>query len=375
MRNGFSRAADMPADPRVTVFIPVHNRERYIRVAVNSILAQRFDDFELLVVDDGSTDGTLDALAHFSDPRLRVVANAENRGIPYTRNRGLELARGKYIALLDSDDHAYPNRLSRQVAFLDRYADVAQVGSWCSFMDARGEMLDRVRRQPLTPDDVHAHLLFHCPIINRTVTARTHILRELRYDEAFPRCQDYHMHARLFRDGHRLANLGEILVCGREHAGRFTGRTSDLGRDRKMAVYRMLLALIDIDPTDDELARHHVLSRPGERNEDAETYLGWAEAWLWRIKQANRVRPVYPEPALSRALGAIWALNCWQARRALGRRAALARLGGSPLARGIPGNFNLRFLVAASRKARPADIDENAPEDGRAGRSRDRSGG
>jgi GT2 family glycosyltransferase len=355
------RAIEMPADPRVTVFIPVHNRERYIRVAVNSILAQTFDDFELLVVDDGSTDATMEVLERFSDPRLRVVSNPGNRGIPYTRNRGLELARGEYIALLDSDDHAYPHRLRRQVTYLDRHPGIAQVGSWCSFMDADGAMLERVRRQPLTPEDVHAHLLFHCPVINRTVMARTAILRELRYDEAFPRCQDYDMHARLVRAGHRLANLGEILVCGREHAGRFTGRTAGLGRERKMAVYRAMLERIDVAATDEELQRHHVLSRPREREEDPETYLGWAEAWLWRIKQAYRARPVYPEPALSRALGAIWALNCWHARRALGRRAALGRLGGSPLARGIPGNFNLRFLVAATRRAKPADVDEALP--------------
>jgi len=363
MEHRHSRYDTMPISPRVTVFIPVHNRELYVRVAVNSILAQTFEDFELLIVDDGSTDGTLDVLSRYSDPRLRVESNGSNLGIPRTRNRGLELARGEFIALLDSDDHAYPRRLARQVAFLDGHPEIAQVGSWCSFMDADGKMLDRIRRQPLAADDVHAHLLFHCPVINRTVMARTNILRNLRYDEDFPRCQDYEMHARLVRNGYRLANLPEILVCGREHGGRFTGRTAELGRDRKMAVYRRMLEPIDIDATDDELARHHALTRPVERPTDEIDYLGWAEAWLWRIKQANRVRPVYPEPALSRALGAIWALNCWKARRALGRRRALARLGGSPLARGIPGNFNLRFLVAATRSARPADIDEAMPED------------
>lgn len=351
----------MPKTPRVTVFIPVHNRERYVRVAVNSILDQTFEDFELLVVDDGSTDGTRAALDAYSDPRLRVVSNERNLGIPATRNRGLELARGEYIALLDSDDHAYPRRLERQVRFLDDRPEIAQVGSWCSFMDSEGEMLDRIRRQPLDPDDVHAHMLFHCPIINRTVLARTAVLRDQGYDTDFPRCQDYEMHARLVCNGHRLANMPRILVCGREHAGRFTGSTSELGRDRKMAVYRTLLRQIDIEPTDAELERHHALARPSERPGTASDYLGWAEAWLWRVKQANRARSVFPEPALSRALGAVWALNCWHSRRKLGRRKVLARLTGSPLARGIPGNFNLRFLVAATRSARPADIDEESP--------------
>ena len=354
----------MPATPKVTVFIPVHNREDYICVAVNSILAQTFEDFELVVVDDGSSDRTVEVLKRYSDRRLRVARNLENLGIPATRNHGLELARGDYIALLDSDDHAYPRRLERQVKYLDANPDIAQVGSWCSFMDSEGNMLDKVRRQPLKPDDIHAHLLFHCPVINRTVMARTAALRGLGYDTDFPRCQDYDMHCRLVTSGHQLANLPEILVCGREHPGRFTGQTSDLGRDRKMAVYRRMLHRIDLEASEDELRRHHALARPVERPLEVEEYLEWAEAWLWRIKQANRVRPVYPEPSLSRALGAIWALNCWHARRTLGRRKVLARLGSSPLARGIPGNFNLRFLVAATtRSARPAEVDEVAPRE------------
>ena len=350
------------ARPKVTVFIPVHNREHYIRVAVNSILAQTFEDFELIVVDDGSTDRTAEVLADYSDPRLRVLQNPANLGIPASRNRGLEAARGEYIALLDSDDHAYPDRLARQVKYLDANPEITQVGSWCSFMDSDGRMLDKVRRQPLRPDDIHAHLIFHCPVINRTVMARTEALQEINYDTAFPRCQDYDMHSRLVIAGHALANLPDLLVCGREHPGRFTGQTSELGRDRKIAVYRRMLARIDIEANDEELGRHHALTRPAEKPVGAEEYLEWAEAWLWRIKQANRARPVYPEPSLSRALGAVWTLNCWRARRALGRRKMLARLGGSPLARGIPGNFNLRFLVAATtRSARQALVDAGVP--------------
>lgn len=351
----------MQAQPRVSVFIPVHNREHYIRVSVNSILAQRYTDFELIVVDDGSTDATPEVLAAFDDPRLVVHRHPVNLGIPAARNSGLQLARGEYIALLDSDDHAYPERLARQVDFLDRHPGIVQVGSWCSFMDQNGRMLGRVRRQPLDPAEVHAHMLFHCPVINRTVMARTAVLRSLGYRAEFPRCQDYDMHVRLIEHGHRLANMGEILVCGREHAGRFTGQTGGLGRERKKAIYRTLLAQIDIEAGEQDLMRHYALTRAAERPDDTPTYLDWAEAWLWRIKQANRGRPRFPEPALSRVLGAVWALNCWKSRRALGRRRMLARLGGSALARGIPGNFNLRFLVNAWRGAPGAAIDDTDP--------------
>lgn len=348
----------MSHSPIVTVFIPVHNREDYICTAVNSVLAQTFTDFELLVVDDGSRDGTRERLLRYRDTRLRVESSNANLGIPATRNIGLELARGRYIALLDSDDYAYPERLARQVAWLDRHPDIVQVGSWCSFMDEGGRPLRGVRRQPLRPDDVHAHMLFHCPVVNRTVMARTTVLREHGYREEFPRCQDYDLHQRLVRR-HRLANLGEILVCGREHKGRFTGRTGDLGRDRKMALYREMLGLLEVDCTGDDLARHYHLTRsnaPGS----AEEYVRWAEDWLLRLKRANEARARFPRDAFRRVLAAVWCVVCWNARRELGGRRAL-RLAASPLIRGLPGNIDPRFLRAALHRPPPPVLQADCP--------------
>src|SRR5688572_15667789 len=220
----------MARAPKVSVFIPVYNRERYLCVAVNSILAQTFTDFELLLVDDGSTDGSLALLERYAarDRRVRVEANGTNLGIPRTRNRGLELARGEYIALLDSDDYAYPGRLEAQVRFLDAHPDHVQVGSWGSFMDDAGRLRRRLRRQPVASADVDAELLFRCCLSNRSIMARAAVLRSYGYREEFPRCQDYDMHVRL-AERHRMANLPSILVCGRQHSGRFTGLTQDLG--------------------------------------------------------------------------------------------------------------------------------------------------
>ncbi len=119
----------MDTPPKVTVLTPVYNREQYIATAIESVLAQSFTDFELLLIDDGSTDGSAEILRSYTtDPRVRVVRNEQNLGIPQTRNRGIDLARGEYVAMLDSDDWAYPCRLETQVAFLDRHRDVAVVG-------------------------------------------------------------------------------------------------------------------------------------------------------------------------------------------------------------------------------------------------------
>jgi len=111
----------MGEPPKITVFIPAYNREKYIGDAIESILAQTFTNYEILLIDDGSTDGTVDIMRSYTDPRLRIIRNEKNLGIPKTRNKGIEHARGEYIAMLDSDDRAYPTRLEKQAAFMDRH--------------------------------------------------------------------------------------------------------------------------------------------------------------------------------------------------------------------------------------------------------------
>ena len=317
------------AAPKVTVFIPVYNRERYLCVAVNSILAQTFTDFELLLVDDGSTDTSLALLERYAarDSRIRVEANGANLGIPRTRNRGLELARGEYIALLDSDDYAYPDRLARQVRFLDSHSDHVQVGSWGSFMNDAGQLGRRVRRQPVGAADVDAELLFRCCLSNRSIMARTAVLRAYRYRETFPRCQDYDMHVRLAAH-HRMANLAEILVCGRQHATRFTRMTRDLGFERKIAIYREQLAALSLAPSGADLERHYLLSRGGLPDRE---YLEWAQTWLNDLLVANRRTGRYDQAALARAAGKCWLRLYLRARQRNLR--SLARMLASPLLR------------------------------------------
>lgn len=328
-------------NPKVTVFIPVYNRQHYIGPAVDSVLAQTYGNFEVLIVDDGSTDGTLAKLAEYRDPRLRVERNPHNMGIPATRNRGLELARGEYIALLDSDDLCYPDRLARQVEFLDRHPDIVQIGSACNFMDADGHPLKRVRRQPLDPDDVAASLLFYCALTNRTIMARTAILKEYGYSLDFRRCQDYELHQRLSRK-HRMANMGDILVCGREHDGRITRNTDDLGRDRKQAIYRRGIEELGMEVSDEDLARHYALTRVktlGAQFDNA--YLDWAEQWLLRLDAANRRVGRFASDAFARTVGVCWLDLCWKARRRGGLH-AYRRALHSPLSRRLPGAIGWR---------------------------------
>ena len=304
--------------PKVTVFIPVYNREQYVGEAIESILAQTFSDFEILLIDDGSTDRSVEAIRSYSDPRIHLVCNEENLGIPKTRNRGVKLARGQYMAMLDSDDHAHPERLEKQVAFLDTHPHYAQVGSWCRMMDDQGGILKKIKRQPVSSDDIHAQFLFRCAMSNRSIMARTVILQEYGYRNDYPRCQDYELHVRLAKQ-YKLGNLPECLVYGRIHPQQITEQTPDLGDAKKHEIISGQLRELGVTFSQDDLAPHLTLSRMRKSHFIPDTsYLEWAREWLERLQQANTRTRCYAEPAFSQALSEKWLQVCWAARKKIG---------------------------------------------------------
>src|SRR2546427_10183968 len=136
----------MSTVPKVTVIIPVYNREKYVAESIESILAQSFTNFELLLINDGSTDGSVELMRSYTDPRVRLVGHERNLGIPKTRNKGIQLARGEYIAMLDSDDTALPDRLVKQGAFLDYHKDYVLVGAWAPAIAEKGQTLTKGKK-------------------------------------------------------------------------------------------------------------------------------------------------------------------------------------------------------------------------------------
>jgi Glycosyl transferase family 2 len=197
--------------PRVTVLMTVFNGERHLREAIDSVLGQSFGDFELLVVDDGSTDGTAGVLGAITDPRVRITRNATNIGLTRSLNSGLALARGMLIARHDADDVSEPDRLARQVAFLDANPDVALVGAAYRKIDERGAVLGD-RMLPVDYDRIRWVLHFYCPFVHSAVVFRAAVVRAMGdYDDAFVYAQDYDLWSRL-AVAHRVANLPDSLV-------------------------------------------------------------------------------------------------------------------------------------------------------------------
>jgi hypothetical protein len=211
----------MTANPLVTVLLPVRNGSAHLPAALKSIFAQTFRDFELLVIDDGSTDSTPEILRGVQDPRLRVVTNPQNIGLVPALNRGLELARGEFVARQDHDDVSLPERLEKQVDYLRMHQECVLVGTEATQADGKGRRMYRLLR-PHRAEEIRWYLCFDNAFIHSSVMFRRQVVRQEfgGYAPSF-HSEDYALWSRIARL-RETANLPEPLLLYREHASSVT---------------------------------------------------------------------------------------------------------------------------------------------------------
>ncbi|MBP1691214.1 MAG: glycosyltransferase [Bacteroidetes bacterium] len=209
--------------PRVSVIMSTHNDSAYLPLAMESILQQTFKDFECIIVDDASTDATAGILERYTDARLRIIRHGQNMGLTRSLNEALALSRGVYVARMDGDDIALPDRFQKQVAFLDRNPDVGLVGTAFMYIDGQNTVTGT---EPVFVSDaeIRSRLLKHNCFGHGTVMIRLAVVRALGgYDESFPFAQDYDLWLRI-AERTAVANLADRLYCWRRTAGTISSR-------------------------------------------------------------------------------------------------------------------------------------------------------
>ena len=164
----------MMHSPRLSVIIPVYNAGPYLRKAVQSILDQSYKDFEFIIINDGSTDGSWQALQEYQDLRIRLY-DQENQGLVTTLNRGISLSRGKYIARMDQDDYSEPKRLEKQVNFLEQHKDIGVLGTTAYIMNEKGEVV-KINPTLLNDAELKLQLMYQTPFTHGSVMIRRGIL-------------------------------------------------------------------------------------------------------------------------------------------------------------------------------------------------------
>jgi glycosyltransferase involved in cell wall biosynthesis len=196
---------------KVSIIMTVFNSERYIQEAIESCLNQTHDNLELIIIDDGSTDSSLEIINSFQDERIKQLINKTNKGQSYSRNIGIKESSGEYIAIMDADDVAYENRLKIQLEYLETTnADICF--TWADLINTDG-LVTGVKKTTQNINLLRAKLLFECSLIHPTALWRksSFLQNNLWYDEQFSYAQDYELWSRAIRKV-EFSVLGESLL-------------------------------------------------------------------------------------------------------------------------------------------------------------------
>lgn len=272
--------------------MPVYNVGAYVSEAVTSVLNQTYTDFELLIIDDGSTDDTLQKLTAFNDPRIRIVSFEKNHGIVHALNQGIRMAEGELIARMDGDDVCLPQRLARQVDFLDHYPHVGVCGTNVQVLNTGEKMVF-----PQDPHELKVRLLFSCPIVHPSVMIRRYILEEHHayYDIDYQYAEDYALWVSL-SDLTYLSNVQEVLVLYRRHESQVTSRYAHIGLRNTDRIRMKQLHRLGIHPSDEEWDIHTSLGDLGYAPPDLVRY------WFDKLMDHNEHYLRYERYAFQRVM-------------------------------------------------------------------------
>jgi len=205
--------------PAVSVILPAYNCDKFIGKAIQSVLQQTFTDFELIIINDGSTDNTESIIQTFEDKRIVYLKNSNNQGLIHTLNKAITHANGKYMARMDADDICLRERLAKQKAFLDQNEEITAVASTIEFINEQEEKTGiwELDRQTITPAQIRRAILKQNCIAHPTVMVRSETLKKLKYKDYQKNIEDYDLWLRMLNRGYKIAKLDEPLLLYRIH--------------------------------------------------------------------------------------------------------------------------------------------------------------
>lgn len=245
----------MELTKRLTVLMPVYNAENYLKQAIESILNQTYKDFDLLIINDGSTDKSAAIVQSFSDDRIIFIENEQNMGIVKTLNRGIDLIKGDYIVRMDSDDICLPQRFEKQLSFMDQHPAIAVAGSSIELFNDEG--VRKTITVETDPKRIRTQLMFEAALKHPSVIIRTSVLKEndYLYDIEHKATEDLGLWQKLSFN-HDLGNIEEVLLEYRDNEFGIT-RTAEKNQTERdlahMRVYEQLFNHLNMSYTENDL--------------------------------------------------------------------------------------------------------------------------
>ncbi len=301
--------------PVLTVVMPVYNGEKYLREAIDSTLNQSFTDFEFIIINDGSTDSSLEIIKSYADERIKLINNSINQGIPYSRNLGLQLAKGEFLTWTDCDDINLPNRFEAQVCFLRNNDEYGVCGTWIKRI---GEIKEVIFKAYKNPELLKATLLFKPSIPNATAMLRLSKIKKfnLLYNTNLPIAEDYDF---IFRCSmfFPLTNIQKVLYLYRASETsimkKFESQEIESYNIHKI-VYAHALNNLGIAPEESDLVTHRLTCSAKMFTDFSDLIICYN--WLVVIKVKNNETKVYASSAMKNVLAHQFYFICRKASNA-----------------------------------------------------------
>ena len=269
---------------KATVLMSVFNGEKYLKEAIESILGQTFSDFEFLIINDGSTDSSKEIILSYNDPRIRYVENEKNIGLTKSLNKGLALAQGEYIARMDADDVSLPERLEKQVNFLDSQKDIVLAGSHSDFINEDGKVF-KTNKRTYTKEELYYNLTFGNVFPHSSAMFRKKEILDMGgYDDFFKQAQDHELWFRVSRR-FAIGMVEHILVRWRESKENISSKHKESQRDSSKEVFIRCIRGLFSGPGElnaDEVMCFHDVYKTGQ----SKTKIGFGKILL--LRKINR---------------------------------------------------------------------------------------
>ena len=298
--------------PYVSVLMPCYNAEKHLEEAISSILNQTYTDFEIVAIDDCSSDQTLEILHRFAeiDKRIKVYKNDENLKLVKTLNKGVNLCKGKYIARMDSDDIALPQRLEKEVQYLDEHNDYGIVSTqFSTFYDSPEKLYPYTN--PTEFEELQSYLLFKSGICHPASMIRKTVFTDLglQFEEQYLHVEDYAFWSKaLYKT--KLGNIGgESLLLYRVHPSQVSSMYEDLQRQNKKSVFKIHCQQLGLNYSDEALDIYASVAEANPTHSSFE-YLNKCEQFMKALITKNETEPFCSSVFLNNMLALHWIRLC-----------------------------------------------------------------
>jgi len=289
----------------VSIIMPAYNSEKYISVAIESLLAQTFQDFEIIVINDCSTDNTVEKVGSFTDKRVKILQTPQNIGAAGARNLGLQHAQGRYIAFLDADDYAYPIRLEEQVSFLEKNTAIDLVGTWTEVVDEQGKVINSFCLS-LPTHYLSVKLLFQNCFALSSVMMQNY-LRNVSFDGTYAPAEDYELWVRLVGKAN-FAILPKILTRYLAHNQGISKVKEDKMKQNVKRIISQQISKLGVEIKEKDYELHQAIAH--QTFQPSKEFLLDAEAWLQKLLKANQKAKVYQAETFASVLSEYWLKIC-----------------------------------------------------------------